>query len=46
MKQNEKTTPIARPAWFVVPAKLAIIAVSRQTDTIQPTNPVTMKESD
>jgi hypothetical protein len=42
MKQNEKKTPIERPAWFVVPAYSAIMAVSRHTESMHPVSPVTV----
>jgi hypothetical protein len=41
MKQNEKKTPIERPALLVVPAYSAIIAVSKQTDSMHPVSPAT-----
>jgi len=41
MKQNEKKTPIERPALLSVPANCAIMAVSKHREIMQPDNPVT-----
>lgn len=40
-----KNTPIALPAWFVVPANSATIAVTRDNDIIQPLRPMTTTRS-
>lgn len=44
MKQKEKKTPMDNPAWLVVFAKLAIMAVSRHTESMHPISPATTRE--
>jgi hypothetical protein len=46
LTQKEKNTPIDSPAWFVVPANSAIMAVSKHTESMQPVRPVTIILSD